>query len=209
MPGTARFPERRQIANKKGTLSELAEIAQCFSLNRCTMLGASIAFYSAFSLAPTLLIVLAVAGWFFGKDAARGELFAQIKSILGSDAAAAMQDIAGHAHYAGGSGIAAVGSLALLAVGASATFTSLNTALDVVFEAEPKSGVAGLALLLRARLLSFALVMGLGFLMVVSLVLNAAIQFAGHAIFGNSPVIGIADVGIERLVPFLIADRGE
>jgi membrane protein len=95
MPGTARFPERRQIANKKGPLSELTEIAQCFSLNRCTMLGASIAFYSAFSLAPTLLIVLAVAGWFFGKDAARGELFAHIKSILGPDSAAAMQDLAG------------------------------------------------------------------------------------------------------------------
>ena len=132
-------------------------------------MGASIAFYAAFSLAPTLLIVLAVAGWFFGADAARGELFAQIKGILGADAAAAMQDIVGHARYASGSGLAAAISVVLLAVGASATFTSLNTALDVVFDARPKSGIAGVALLLRARLMSFGLVMGLGFLMVVSL----------------------------------------
>lgn len=129
----------------------------------------------------TLLIVLAVAGWFFGADAARGELFAQVKGILGADAAAAMQDIVGHAHYAGGSGLVAVISVALLAVGASATFTSLNTALDVIFDAKSMSGIAGIALRLCARLMSSGLVMGLGFFMVVSLVLDAAIQFAGRS----------------------------
>ncbi|ABE37151.1 YihY family inner membrane domain protein [Paraburkholderia xenovorans LB400] len=192
MPTTVRLPERQQVDGKKGAMNAMMDLAQRFSSHRCTMMGASIAFYSAFSLAPTLLIVLAVAGWFFGKEAARGELFAQVKGILGSDAAAAMQDIVGHAHYAGGSGIAALVSVLLLIVGASATFTSLNTALDVVFEAQTRSGIAGMALLLRARLLSFGLVMGLGFLMVVSLVLDAAIQFAGHAVFGNSPVIAFA-----------------
>lgn len=178
-----------------------------FASNRCTTLGASIAFYSAFSLAPTLLIVLAVAGWFFGADAARGELFAQMKGILGSDAAAAMQDIVGHARHAEGSGMAAVISVLLLAVGASATFTSLNTALDVVFDAETKSGIAGFALLLRARLMSFGLVMGLGFLMVVSLVLDAAIQFAEHAIFGNKPVVVFALV-LQSILALVVLTAG-
>jgi membrane protein len=159
------------------------------------MMGASIGFYSAFSLAPTLLIVLAVAGWFFGEDVAKGRLFDQVKGILGNDAASAMQAIVEHAHRASGGGLAAGLSVVLLAIGASATFGSLNAALDVVFGAESSKGIAGLALLLRARLISFGLVMGLGFLLVVSLVLDAAIQFAGHAIFGNSPMVVVAAVG--------------
>lgn len=142
---------------KKGKFDEAKETVLRFSSDRCMTLGASIAFYSAFSLAPTLLIVLGVAGWFFGAEAARGELFAHMKGILGSDAAAAMQDIVGHARYAEGKGVAAVISVLLLVVGASATFTSLNTALDVVFDAERKSGIEGFALLLRARLMSFGL----------------------------------------------------
>ncbi|MFL9961747.1 YihY/virulence factor BrkB family protein, partial [Paraburkholderia sediminicola] len=166
-----------------------------FSDDRCSMMGASIGFFSAFSLAPTLLIVLAVAGWFFGPDAARGRLFDQVKGVLGSDAASAMQTLVEHAHRANGSGVAAALSLVLVAVGASATFSSLNTALDVVFAAESPKGIAGLALLLRARLVSFGMVMGLGFLLVVSLVLDAAIQFAGHAVFGDSKLVVLAAVG--------------
>jgi membrane protein len=200
-------PKSAQVVARRSVFGEAKEIALHFSSNRCTTLGASIAFYSAFSLAPTLLIVLAVAGWFFGADAARGDLFTQMKGILGADAAAAMQDIVGHARYAGRRGFAAVISIALLAVGASATFTSLNTALDVVFDAEPKSGIAGFALLLRARLMSFGLVMGLGFLMVVSLVLDAALQFAGHAIFGDKPVVIFALV-LQSILALVILTAG-
>lgn len=166
-----------------------------FSDDRCSMMGASIGFFSAFSLAPTLLIVLAVAGWFFGPDAAKGRLFDQVKGVLGNDAASAMQSLVEHAHRASGSGVAAAISIVLVAVGASATFSSLNTALDVVFGAESPKGIAGLTLLLRARLVSFGMVMGLGFLLVVSLVLDAAIQFAGHAVFGDSGLVVIAVVG--------------
>ena len=165
-----------------------------FLSDRCTTLGASIAFYAAFSLAPTLLIVLAVAGWFFGKDAAQGRLFGQIKDITGPEAASAMQAIVEHAHRASGSGIAAAISVALLIVGASATFSSLNTALDIVFKAESPKGISGLALLLRARLISFGLVMGLGFLLVVSLVLDAAIQAVGQAVLGSMTMKVVAAI---------------
>jgi membrane protein len=166
-----------------------------FSDDRCSMMGASIGFFSAFSLAPTLLIVLAVAGWFFGPDAAKGRLFEHVKGVLGNDAASAMQTLVEHAHRASGSGVAAALSIALVAIGASATFSSLNTALDVVFAAESPKGIAGLALLLRARLISFGMVMGLGFLLVVSLVLDTAIQYAGHAVFGDSSLVVLAAVG--------------
>jgi membrane protein len=165
-----------------------------FSSDRCTTLAASIGFYSAFSLAPTLLIVLTVAGWFFGESAASGRLFAQVRDVMGKDAAMAMQTIVEHAHRASGGGLAALVSTGLLIVGASATFSSLNTALDVVFSARQRSGMAGLALLVRARLISVGLVLGVGFLLVVSLVLDAAIAYVGHRILGDSPLAVAAQI---------------
>jgi membrane protein len=166
---------KNQAVPRKLTLMPIARTAiSKFSEDRCSMMGASIGFFSAFSLAPTLLIVLAVAGWFFGPDAAKGRLFDQVKGVLGNDAASAMQTLVGHAHRANGSGVAA---------------------LDVVFAAESPKGIAGLALLLRARLISFGMVMGLGFLLVVSLVLDTAIQYAGHAVFGDSSLVVLAAVG--------------
>jgi membrane protein len=182
---------RGHIGDAAGVV--MAAVRQFFA-DRCTTLSASIGFYSAFSLAPTLLIVLTVAGWFLGETAARGKLFAQVHDILGNDAAGAMQAVVENAHRASGGGLAAVLSTVLLMIGASATFSSLNTALDVVFAAKPKAGVAGLALLVRARLISFGLVLGVGFLLVVSLVLDAAISYVGHQVFGDSPLVMAAQI---------------
>jgi membrane protein len=187
-----------QFAHKPGGTRNLRGVVltalKRFSSDRCTTLAASIGFYSAFSLAPTLLIVLTVAGWFFGESAASGRLFAQVRDVMGKDAAMAMQTIVEHAHRASGGGLAALVSTGLLIVGASATFSSLNTALDVVFSARQRSGMAGLALLVRARLISVGLVLGVGFLLVVSLVLDAAIAYVGHRILGDSPLAVAAQI---------------
>jgi membrane protein len=183
-----------ELSARQGLIQVARGAVTGFLSDRCTTLGASIAFYSAFSLAPTLLIVLAVVGWFFGKDAAQGRLFEQIKDITGPEAAGAMQAMVEHAHRSSGSGIAAAVSVVLLLVGASATFSSLNTALDIVFKVESRKGISGLALLLRARLVSFGLVMGFGFLLVVSLVLDTAIQTVGHAVLGTITLTVVAAV---------------
>lgn len=190
-------PSSTRIAHgrRAGFVAVLKATFAGFSKHRCAMMGSSIAFYSAFSLAPTLLIVLAVVGWFFGRDAARGRIFGQVKDVLGADAAAAMQTIVEHAHYSRGGGIAAVISVVLLGVGASATFSSLNTALDVVFGAPSAKGLKEAALLLRARLVSLGLVMGLAFLLVVSLVVNVGIETVGKALFGSTALGVVADVG--------------
>jgi membrane protein len=159
------------------------------------MMGAGVAFYSAFLLAPTLLIVLAIVGWFFfGHDAAQGRLFAQVKGYSRTDAASAIQSIVEHEHYSGGSGIAATIFVLLLAVGASPTFSSLNTALDIVSAAKSPKGIAGVAFLLCARLMSLSLVLGLAFIMVVSLVLDAGIQTVGRVLFGSTTLTIVAEV---------------
>lgn len=165
-----------------------------FSADQCTAQAASIAFYSAFSLAPTLLMVIAVAGWFFGAEAARGQIFARVHDFLGNDAASAIQAIVENAHRQGGGGLAAIMSAGLLIVGASATFSSLNTALNVVFPALPREKRSGIALMVRVRLVSFGLVLGVAFLLVVTLVLDTAVAFVGKMIWGNSPFVIIGDL---------------
>ncbi len=160
-----------------------------YSGDRCSTMAASIAFYSAFSLAPMLVMVIAVAGWFFGDDAARGQLFEQAHHLIGDEAAASVQAIVEHAHRSGNrSGTAALMSFAALALGASATFASLNTALSVIWPATESrwSSVFGLV---RVRLVSFALVLGVAFLLTVSLVLDTAITFVGRWLWDDSPYL--------------------
>ncbi|MFM0048391.1 YihY/virulence factor BrkB family protein [Caballeronia grimmiae] len=164
-----------------------------FSDDRAAPMAASIAFYSAFSLAPTLVMVIAIAGLVFGAEAARGQLFHQISGMLGKDAAESVQTIVQHAHRSGGGGIAAIISFVLLAVGASATFSSLNTALSIIWPAEKKEK-SGVATLVKVRLISFGLVMGVAFLLIVSLVLDTAVQAAGKWVFGESPLVIIGDI---------------
>ncbi|MDR5783950.1 YihY/virulence factor BrkB family protein [Caballeronia sp. LZ065] len=164
-----------------------------FSEDRCAAMAASIAFYSAFSLAPTLVMVIAVAGWIFGPEAARGQLFHQVNGLIGDQAAAGVQSIVENAHRSSGTGIAAIISFVLLAIGASATFSSLNTALNLVWPTagEQRSGVFAMV---RVRLVSFGLVLGVAFLLIVSLVLDTAIQAVGMWLWGESPFVIIGDV---------------
>ncbi|MDR5883186.1 YihY/virulence factor BrkB family protein [Caballeronia sp. LZ032] len=173
-----------------------------FSEDRCAAMAASIAFYSAFSLAPTLVMVIAVAGWIFGPEAARGQLFHQVNGLIGDQAAAGVQSIVENAHRSSGTGIAAIISFALLAIGASATFSSLNTALNLVWPmtGEQRSGVFAMV---RVRLVSFGLVLGVAFLLIVSLVLDTAIQAVGMWLWGESPFVIIGDI-VQMVVGLVI-----
>ncbi|TAM00764.1 MAG: YihY/virulence factor BrkB family protein [Paraburkholderia sp.] len=185
--------ERLQFAARREA-SWIVGACHQFVANRCPALAASIAFYSAFSLAPTLVMVIAVAGWFFGADAARGELFREVHNVLGNDAAAGITTIVANAHRAGDAGgIAAVISLSMLVIGASATFSSLHSALNIVWPPEGKRAASVFALV-RVRLVSFSLVLGVAFLLIVSLVLDTTITFIGQWLWGNSPYLMIGNL---------------
>ena len=185
--------QRLQSAARKEA-SWVVSACRRFLDNRCPSLAASIAFYSAFSLAPTLVMVIAVAGWFFGTEAARGELFRQVHSVLGNEAAAGITTIVQNAHHAGSTGgIAAVISISMLAIGASATFSSLNSALNVVWPPAGRRASTVMALV-RVRLISFGLVLGVAFLLIVSLVLDTALTFVGQWLLGDSPYVVVGNL---------------
>ena len=194
--------EKLQTVARKQASWAIGALRQ-FSANRCAAMAAGIAFYAAFSLAPTLVMVIAIAGWFFGAEAARGELFREVHGVLGNEAAAGITTIVENAHRSGNAGgIAAIISFAALAIGASATFSSLNSALNMVW---PPVGMrsSSVVALVRVRLISFSLVLGVAFLLIVSLVLDTAITFVGQWLWGNSPYVVIGNV-LQLIVGLLV-----
>ncbi len=138
-------------------------------------MGAALSFYTLFSLAPLLLIVIALAGKVFGADAARGALDAQLQSLVGANAALAVQQmIVDAAKPAEGLMAAMLGTLLLL-VGATTVFSELQGALDRIWRVPAPAAKGGLFTLLRSRLLAFGLILAVGFLLIVSLVASAAL----------------------------------
>jgi membrane protein len=142
-------------------------------------MGAAIAYYTIFSIAPLLVIAMAVAGWVFGADAVQGEVAAQLRSVIGTDAARAVQDlIAGAAKPAESLAAAGIGAV-LLIVGATTVFAELQSALDHIWQVPALQSASGWWSVLRSRLLSFGVILALGFLLLVSLLASAAIAAFG------------------------------
>ena len=138
-------------------------------------MGAALAYYTMFSIAPLLLIVISIAGLVFGDDAARGEIFSQLEGMLGAPGAIAVQGLLESVSKPTESVTAAIFGIALLLIGASSVFGELQDALDRIWRAPVRAGQSGLWGLIRARLLSFGMILGIGFLLLVSLLASAAL----------------------------------
>ncbi len=172
-----------------------ADAVQHFGNHRCATMAAGIAFYSAFSLAPMLVMVIAVAGWFFGANAIRGQIFQDAHVLIGDEAAAAIQMILANARsHSGTGGFAAFISFVALALGASATFASLNAALSVIWPADASQRVSTVLALVKVRLISFGLVLGVAFLAIVSLVLDTVVSYIGAWLLGGTPFVLIGNI---------------
>ena len=142
-------------------------------------MGAALSYYTVFSLAPLLLIVVSVAGLVFGEEAARGEIFGQLQRLMGADAAKAIQDLLASVNKPAKGVAATVVGVVLLLIGATTVFGELQDALDRIWRAPARDEPAAWWTLLRARLLSFGMILGIAFLLMVSLVLSAAISALG------------------------------
>ena len=148
--------------------------------DRASSMGGALAYYTLFSIAPVLIIVIAVAGFVFGAEAARGEIVTQLRGLLGDDGAAAVQGLLESASEPAEGLFATVSSIALLLIGATTVFAELQSDLDRIWRAEPTKSRGGLWALLRARLLSFGMILALAFLLLISLVLSAALAALGR-----------------------------
>jgi len=139
-------------------------------------MGAALAYYTLFSLAPLLLLVIAVAGLLYGADAARGAVLAQFSGLIGNDGAAAIQGLLKSASQPAHSLIASAIGIVTLIVGATSIFAELQSDLDRIWRAPTASKPSGIVGLLRTRLMSFGLIVSIGFLLLVSLVVSAGLE---------------------------------
>jgi membrane protein len=158
-------------------------------------LGAALSYYTVFSLAPVLVLVIAVAGVFLGQDAAQGKIVDQLSGLLGQDSARFLQEAIARVGRQGGGLTASLIGLVTLLVGATGVMIELQDALNTVWKVLPKpgTGIGGIKRLLRVRLLSLALVLSLGFLLLVSLVMSALLEGVVHwlgGFFGQWVVLG-------------------
>jgi membrane protein len=136
--------------------------------------------HTIFSLAPLLLIVIAVAGLIFGADAARGEIVGQLRGLIGDAGAIAVQGLLKSASRPAASAIASLVSVGTLAFGATSIFSELQSDLDRIWRAPTTQGTTGLWVLVRSRLLTFGMILAIGFLLLVSLVFSAAMAAFGR-----------------------------
>ncbi len=150
-------------------------------------MGAAISYYTLFSLAPLLVLVIAVAGLAFGAEAVRGQIAGQLAALMGPETAQAIEGMVESATVSDGGLWASLASIAVLLVGATSVFSELQSALDRIWHVPESRKPSGIWSLLRARLFSLGLILGLAFLLMVSLAISAGLAAFGSFIGGLLP----------------------
>jgi membrane protein len=143
-------------------------------------MGAALAYYTLFAIAPVLIIVIAVAGAFLGADAARGQIVEQLGSLVGPDGARAVQSLLQTANQPARTAVASLIGVVTLIVAATSVFAELQTDLDRIWRAPAPTAGQNLIALVRTRVLSFGMIMAIGFLLLVSLVISAFLAAIGR-----------------------------
>ncbi len=162
---------------------------KAFGQDNTFQLGASLAYYTIFSIIPLLVVVIAISGIVAGPDAIRGQVFHQLNGLLGPDTAKSLQDILGNAYVSGKGLMATIIGLVTLFIGATGIFNSLKNSLNMMWEIQPRPKNSVVHFFV-SRLLSFSFVMGLGFLLIVTFTLNALISGFSGRISHYMPELG-------------------
>ena len=159
--------------------SLLKEAIQAWSNDYAPSMGAALSYYTLFSIAPLLLIVIAVAGWFFGDDAVRGELTGALQGLMGEEGAKAVQGLLASVSEPKEGIIATVIGVFVLLLGATTVFGELQNALDRIWRTPAREEIGGVWRLLRSRFMSIGMILGIAFLLMVSLAFDAVLQALG------------------------------
>jgi len=155
-----------------------------WSEDKVPRLGAALAYYTMFSLAPLLIIAIAIAGLVFGEEAARGRITDELRTLINDDAAVMVEDLIANARRPGAGLVATIIGVVTLLLGASGVIGQLKDSMNTIWEVGPKPG-RGILGLLKDRFLSLAMVLGIGFLLLTSLVLSAGLDAVSEFAFGE------------------------
>jgi membrane protein len=187
---------------KPATAWSLArETMTSWSEDYASSMGAALAYYTMFSIAPLLLIVISVAGLFFGEQAARGEILDQLEGLMGVDGAHAVQALLASVNHPRAGIFATLFGFGALVVGATTVIGELQNALDRIWRAPRRHDEGSVAKWVRSRLLSLGMIMGIGFLLMVSL-LASALLAGVQRWFGRYVDLGAAASAVDFTLSF-------
>lgn len=160
------------MSKVKKALILLKNTGIAFNDDNAFKLSASLSYYTIFALGPLFIIIISLAGLFFGQDAVEGKIYDQIKTLVGNNAALQIQEIIKNASHSHATTIGAVIGIIILFIGATGVFTEMQSSINFIWSVKSKPKKGWLKFLFN-RLISFSLVIGLGFVLLVSLVINA------------------------------------
>lgn len=188
------------LLNPKTVFRLTLDSAKSWSEDKASRLAAALSYYTIFSIAPLLVLAIAVAGLVFGREAASNQLFGEIRGLVGDQGAQAIQAMVKSVNQKGESVIATVVGIVTLLVGASGAFGQLQDALNTIWQVQPKPG-QGIMGFLRTRFLSFSMVLVIGFMLLVTLVVSAVLAGVSQYLDGILPIPG----PVLQLVNFAIS----
>jgi membrane protein len=154
----------------------IKDAALAWNEDGAASMGAAIAYYTIFSIAPLLIIAMAVAGLFFGADAAQGHVYGQARGLVGEEGALALQALVESANRPAESIFATLTGLAVMALGATGVFAELQGAMDRIWQVPANKQESGFWYMVRRRLFTFGMVLGVAFVLLVSLIVSALIS---------------------------------
>jgi len=174
-----------------------------WSEDKAPRLAAALAYYSAFSIGPLVVLAIGAASLIFGRDAAQGEVVDEISGTVGEPVARSLQEMLAHGHQSGwGIGATILGAVTLL-FGASGVFGQLQDALNTVWKVAPKPG-RGLWGIIQDRFLSLTVVLGTGFLLLISLILTAVLSLLGTSLAHSLPGAAVLWLIVNQVVTFVV-----
>ena len=195
--------QRLEARLRPGGWELLKRTFQRWSAHEAPRLGAALAYYSMLSLAPLMVLVVAIVGLVFGENAAAAQVANQVRDMVGDQGASAIQALVWNARSSPAGGLASTIGIATLLFGASSVFAELRAILNLVWEADKPARVDVLTML-RHRFFSFGMVLAVGFLLIVSLTISAMLAAAGKYFSQWLPVPADALDALNFLVSFAV-----
>lgn len=173
--------KQHPLFTRRGLWRLITAAAQEWRQDKASRLASSLSYYAIFSVAPLIIVVIAIAGSLFGEAAARGQIISQIQGAVGPEGAAFIQTLLQNASYGGpGTGItASIVGVVILLFGATGLFVELQDALNTIWNVTTKPNL-GVKDFIRKRILSFLMILSIGFLLLVSLIISAVLSALSH-----------------------------
>ena len=184
----------------KGLWTVLKNSFTGFSDDKVMKLSAALAYYTVFSVGPLLIVIVSLCSIFFGREAIEGNIYGQIESFVGPDAALQLQQIIKSAAIGGKGKVAAIIGIITLLIGATSMFSEMQESINMIWGLKNKPKKSAWLLLIKTRLLSFGVIASLGFLLLVSLVITGIIEALSNRLKNYFPDITVVLFYIINLI---------